>query len=126
MQSPSKQTKVLFLIKGTRCSAEALSLVYHSECVFTAAEILVHFRYYIPKLKAFPVQYIYEPWTAPLDVQQQAGCVIGHDYPAPMLDHYQMLHTNMLTLQRFLKAKQRCGKLENFCIHWVTSLSMLN
>jgi len=61
-------------------------------------------RRYLPPLKSFPAQYIYEPWTAPLDIQQQAGCVIGHDYPAPMLDHYQALHSNMLSLQQFVQS----------------------
>jgi cryptochrome len=32
-------------------------------------------------LQDMPAKYIYEPWTAPLSVQQAAGCVIGKDYP---------------------------------------------
>lgn len=32
-------------------------------------------------LQDFPSKYIYEPWTAPLSVQQKAGCIIGKDYP---------------------------------------------
>jgi deoxyribodipyrimidine photolyase len=28
-----------------------------------------------------------EPWTMPADVQRGAGCVIGSDYPAPIVDH---------------------------------------
>jgi deoxyribodipyrimidine photo-lyase len=27
------------------------------------------------------------PWTMPADIQQAAGCVIGRDYPAPLVDH---------------------------------------
>lgn len=34
-----------------------------------------------------PAKYIYEPWTAPLEVQRKAGCVVGRDYPAPIVDH---------------------------------------
>lgn len=30
-----------------------------------------------------PAKYIYEPWTAPLAVQQKAKCIIGVDYPRP-------------------------------------------
>ena len=33
-----------------------------------------------------PTKYVYEPWLAPLDVQQKAGCVVGVDY-APVVDH---------------------------------------
>ena len=35
-------------------------------------------RVYIPELKEYPVEYLYEPWTAPKDVQEKAGCIIGH------------------------------------------------
>src|SRR5574343_434726 len=26
------------------------------------------------------------PWTLPADLQREAGCVIGRDYPAPLVD----------------------------------------
>ena len=44
-------------------------------------------RKYLPVLKDMPAKYIYEPWTAPADVQKKAGCVIGVDYPPPIVDH---------------------------------------
>lgn len=34
-----------------------------------------------PELSSVPKQYIFEPWRMPLDVQKEAGCVIGVDYP---------------------------------------------
>eukprot|EP00249_Psilotum_nudum_P014907 c25061_g1_i2 orf=483-770(-) len=34
-----------------------------------------------------PRRYIYEPWTAPTDVQKKAGCILGKDYPKPIVDH---------------------------------------
>jgi hypothetical protein len=41
-------------------------------------------RHFIPALKAMPSKYIYEPWTAPLEVQRKAGCIIGAPpRPAP-------------------------------------------
>jgi cryptochrome len=43
----------------------------------------------------FPSKYIYEPWTAPLSVQQEAGCIIGRDYPAPIVDHDIVSKENM-------------------------------
>ncbi|KAL7687031.1 putative rossmann-like alpha/beta/alpha sandwich, DNA photolyase class 1, 8-HDF type [Plasmopara halstedii] len=42
---------------------------------------------YIPALKKFPAKYIYEPWKAPKSIQQDAGCVIGKDYPTPIVEH---------------------------------------
>ena len=44
-------------------------------------------RHYLPELKDFPSKYIYEPWTAPLEVQKKAGCIIGKDYPSPIVVH---------------------------------------
>ncbi|KAJ9115883.1 hypothetical protein QFC22_005026 [Naganishia vaughanmartiniae] len=39
-----------------------------------------------PELKDMPDKYIYAPHLAPLGVQQKAKCIIGQDYPSPMLD----------------------------------------
>ena len=44
-------------------------------------------RHYVPELKNMPAKYVHKPWTAPLSVQKQAGCIIGKDYPAPIVDH---------------------------------------
>ncbi|XP_075906875.1 cryptochrome circadian regulator 5 [Nelusetta ayraudi] len=46
-----------------------------------------YIKKYLPKLKKFPAQYIYEPWKAPRSVQQAAGCIIGKDYPQPIVQH---------------------------------------
>ncbi|UZJ57312.1 hypothetical protein CBS101457_006632 [Exobasidium rhododendri] len=43
-------------------------------------------RKYCPELKDYPDKYIYSPHTAPLEVQKKANCIIGQDYPFPMLD----------------------------------------
>ena len=40
---------------------------------------------YIPELKDFPADYIHKPWEAPMYVQRAANCIIGQDYPAPMV-----------------------------------------
>lgn len=36
-----------------------------------------YIRKYLPVLKDFPRQYIYEPWDAPLSIQKKCGCIIG-------------------------------------------------
>jgi len=46
-------------------------------------------RRYVPELEQVPDRYLAEPWTMPPDVQMEAGCRIGHDYPAPIVDHAQ-------------------------------------
>jgi cryptochrome len=49
----------------------------------------------LPVLAKMPDKYIYEPWKAPLDVQRAAGCIIGKDYPAPIVDHETASKANM-------------------------------
>ena len=34
-----------------------------------------------------PDERLAEPWTMSAEEQQAAGCVIGRDYPAPIVDH---------------------------------------
>ncbi|CAN6271869.1 unnamed protein product [Urochloa humidicola] len=46
-----------------------------------------YIRHFIPVLKDMPREYIYEPWTAPLSIQKKAKCIIGKDYPKPVVDH---------------------------------------
>jgi deoxyribodipyrimidine photo-lyase len=41
----------------------------------------------MPELADVPDRYLAEPWTMPDDVQREARCVIGTDYPAPIVDH---------------------------------------
>jgi deoxyribodipyrimidine photo-lyase len=49
----------------------------------------VYIRRWVPELAEVPDAHIHRPWTMPEKVQQQAGCVIGADYPAPIVDHQQ-------------------------------------
>jgi len=45
-------------------------------------------RRYLPELARVPEKFIHAPWTMPAAAgQQRAGCVIGRDYPAPIVDH---------------------------------------
>lgn len=44
-------------------------------------------RRWIPELADVPTKHIHEPWRMPGDVQDQVGCVIDRDYPAPIIDH---------------------------------------
>ncbi|KAJ8773587.1 hypothetical protein K2173_005833 [Erythroxylum novogranatense] len=44
-------------------------------------------RHFLPVLRDMPKEYIYEPWTAPLSIQTKAKCIIGKDYPKPVVSH---------------------------------------
>ena len=44
-------------------------------------------RQWVPALKNVPLKYLHEPSKMPFDIQQTVGCVIGIDYPEPLVDH---------------------------------------
>ncbi|RCS59537.1 cryptochrome/photolyase family protein [Parvibium lacunae] len=44
-------------------------------------------RRYLPALEKVPSKFIHAPWTMPSLEQKLAGCVIGTDYPAPIVEH---------------------------------------
>jgi deoxyribodipyrimidine photo-lyase len=44
-------------------------------------------RRWLPELRAVPLARLAEPWTMSDGEQAAAGCVIGEDYPAPVVDH---------------------------------------
>ncbi|XP_057691888.1 cryptochrome-2 [Corythoichthys intestinalis] len=54
-----------------------------------------YIRRYIPILKDYPNRYIYEPWNAPESVQKAANCVVGVDYPKPMINHAESSRLNI-------------------------------
>ena len=59
-----------------------------------------YIRKYLPQLKKYPDKYIYSPWEAPLATQKAAGCVIGQDYPRPIVDHAVIHKTNMARMKK--------------------------
>jgi deoxyribodipyrimidine photo-lyase len=44
-------------------------------------------RRYVPELRDVPDRFLREPWTMPEELQRAAGCRIGVDYPAPIVEH---------------------------------------
>ena len=43
-------------------------------------------RRYVPELADLPNKYLFSPWTAPDEVLDQAGIVLGETYPEPVVD----------------------------------------
>jgi deoxyribodipyrimidine photo-lyase len=58
-------------------------------------------RRYVPELARVPDRHVHAPWAMrPVD-QEAAGCVIGRDYPAPVVDHDR---SRQITLERYRRA----------------------
>lgn len=58
-------------------------------------KILIFSRKYLPVLKNVPTKYIHEPWNCPESVQKAAKCIVGVDYPLPMLNHAVVAKQNI-------------------------------
>jgi cryptochrome len=69
-------------------------------------------RHFIPALRKMPQKYIYAPWTAPYAVQVAAECIIGVDYPKPIIeDHAALAKTNIGKLKEaYAKSQLTAGK----------------
>uniref|UniRef100_A0A4X2KR43 Cryptochrome-2 n=1 Tax=Vombatus ursinus TaxID=29139 RepID=A0A4X2KR43_VOMUR len=70
-------------------------------------------RRYLPQLKGFPSRYIYEPWNAPESVQKAAKCIIGVDYPKPIVNHAE---TSRLNIERMKQIYQQLSRYRGLCL----------
>ena len=52
-------------------------------------------RHWVPELASYPSRYIFEPHLAPIEVQESSGCVIGTDYPQPIVDRKESRRVNL-------------------------------
>ncbi|XP_057330375.1 cryptochrome-1-like isoform X1 [Microplitis mediator] len=66
-----------------------------------------YIRRYLPVLKNYPTRYIHEPWVAPLCVQRSAKCIIGRDYPLPMVNHSK---SSRINIERMKQVYQQLSK----------------
>lgn len=68
-------------------------------------------RKYVPELARMPDKYIFEPWKAPQAAQHKAGCVIGKDYPKPIVaDHTAVSKANMDRMARAFQRNKEGGE----------------
>ncbi|XP_023612447.1 cryptochrome-2 isoform X3 [Myotis lucifugus] len=72
-----------------------------------------YIRRYLPKLKGFPSRYIYEPWNAPESIQKAAKCIIGVDYPRPIVNHAE---TSRLNIERMKQIYQQLSRYRGLCL----------
>ena len=57
-------------------------------------------RKFVPELAAFNPLHVHEPWKASLEEQEQSGCVLGRDYPFPIVDHQKVVKVNGTKMKR--------------------------
>lgn len=67
-----------------------------------------------------PLRYLFEPWKAPLPVQQKAKCIVGVDYPKPMVDHQKASKEciqNMKAVKDALMGRGKNSLMHATCIN---------
>lgn len=67
-------------------------------------EAATYIKHYIPELQNMPERYIFEPWRAPLNIQKSVNCLIGKDYPFPILDHQVASRKCISAMKRYSDA----------------------
>ena len=65
---------------------------------------------FIPQLAKYPSKYIYEPWKATKQQQKDWGCIIGTDYPFPIVDHKEASTKNKDRMKEAYSKKEH-GKV---------------
>jgi len=82
-----------------------------------------YIRKYVPELANFSFQYIHEPWKAPIEIQKAASCIIGIDYPQPVVNHHEQSLRNK---ERMLKFKEElAGNIPLHCYASATEFPCL-
>lgn len=65
----------------------------------------VYIRRFVPELARVPREAIHEPWTMTPSEERTAGCRIGVDYPAPIVDHSRERETALRLFEKVRKKK---------------------
>jgi hypothetical protein len=73
-------------LSGNTVSRDALTRLELTFQVPSSKTFLIKSVFSFGSTPSANSQYIYAPHLAPESVQQKANCIIGKDYPAPMLD----------------------------------------
>nr|QDO16439.1 6-4 photolyase [Crypthecodinium cohnii]USW07793.1 6-4 photolyase [Crypthecodinium cohnii] len=63
-------------------------------------------RHFVPELKGMPDRFLLTPWKAPDDVQKAAQCILGKDYPKPIVDHKSAREGNLSRFKAALESNR--------------------
>ena len=76
------------------------------------------FRKYVPEVRGLPTEYVFEPWKAPESVQQAASCLVGKDYPLPVVNHIEQRRVCVQRLKELAETvgTSRSGKFSK-CLY---------
>ena len=69
---------------------------------------------YLPALEGVPDVYLPEPHKMPGNVQRKAGCVLGRDYPMPVVDHreaYGLARKRMGEIRRRPEVREESSRV---------------
>ncbi len=72
-------------------------------------------RRYLPELAQVPVEYLAQPETMPVRLQQRIGVIIGQHYPAPIVDHasaYRAARERIAELRRTSTARTEADRVQ--------------
>lgn len=61
-----------------------------------------------------PIKYIHDPWTAPDNVQKAAKCIIGKDYPVPMINHALVTKINIQRMKQVYRQLKNYQNVESY------------
>ena len=66
-------------------------------------------RRFVPELKDFPDNFLVTPWKAPILDQRKANCIIGKDYPKPIIGHPTVSKANIAAFQHAMRDASSVG-----------------
>ena len=69
----------------------------------------------MPEVSGLPTEYVFEPWKAPKSLQKSAACLVGKDYPLPIVDHREQRRVCVQRLKELAEmvGTTRSGKKTN-------------
>ena len=72
-------------------------------------------RRWVPELARVPLPYLAEPWKMDISVQRMAACVIGRDYPTPIVDDkvaIKVAKDRIYGLRQSQEAREEAGAVQ--------------